>query len=137
MKSSNKSFIAAALALSVLAISAKATADTADVLTAVKSCSATGDRFASGNYRWSDFYTASSEENLSDSLCTDSDINTWITTLKSACTTYFDVISLTPLNKGYAQYLYYSYTNSGELNGRAGGYGYSFTDRLVLMYRCL
>lgn len=76
--------------------------------------------------------------NVSDSKCTATDIQEWLTSLQSSCSTYFDIVTLTPITKGHAEVMYHNdfYANDFE-NSRFSGYGYSYTDRLVMTYRCL
>ena len=131
--------------------SLNAFAQTAEVKTAVKSCTETSyttvGKRRSVNYsdRWSwdgyntesEFSTgnASTRKNLSDSSCQESDISTWMTSLKNNCSTYFNVISFSPLTKGYSEYIWKDKSATEE--DHSGGIGYSYTDRLVLVYHCL
>ncbi|GAA6134649.1 hypothetical protein NBRC116188_14380 [Oceaniserpentilla sp. 4NH20-0058] len=114
-------------------------ATTAQIQVAERDCSNTTlTKLFNGQSRWTSAYSAINRENSDDSKCTQSDVQTWLTTLQASCTTYFDIISITPITKGYAQIAYhdYAYASTDE-NGRAGGYGYSYTDRLIMTYRCL
>ena len=115
-------------------------AETAQINVAERDCSKTdlSKLFQFQTSRWTTESTSSSRANLDDSKCTGSDVQTWISTLSASCTTYFDVLSITPITKGYAQYSYHNYGYGDQgLNARAGAYGYSYTDRLIMTYRCL
>ena len=117
-----------------------AQAETAQINIAERDCSNTTlSKLFNNQSSWQGASTLSNgRENSDDSKCTGSDISSWVTSLSSVCPTYFDVISITPITKGYAQFSYHdsNYADTDE-NGRAGAYGYSYTDRLIMTYRCL
>jgi hypothetical protein len=89
------------------------------------------------------YATTHSLRNLSPSKCTQVSVAQTLASLAQQCTKYFDVISVVPLVRGNAGYLY----NTEHLTSRTDGYGYgygwgagmgfSYTDRLLLFYRCL
>ena len=135
----------------LLSVSTLSFAQTADIKTSVKSCSgsdytATEKRksvpYADRIY-WEGFNTETAfsrstqttRKNLSDDLCKEDDINEWMTSLKNQCATYFNVVSFTPLTKGYSEYIWVNDTSNTD--DHSGGMGYSYTDRLVLVYHCL
>lgn len=116
-------------------------AETAMVKVAERSCKVNDlKHLFQGEDRWHKRTVGSSwnnsRENLSDDKCSAEDINLWISELQAQCVTYFDVIAVTPLSKGAGQISYYNYYESSA-DSRAGGLGYSFTDRLIMTYRCL
>ena len=101
-----------------------ANAQTAEIKVAERDCSKTTlSKLFYGQSRWLTESTENSRANSDDSKCTQSDIQSWLTTVSSSCSTYFDVVSITPITKGFAQFSYHShaYADTDE-NGRSGAY---------------
>lgn len=94
-----------------------------------------------GQSRWTivsgETISNSSRSNLADNKCDSSDISIWVTELQNNCATYFDVITITPITKGASTAFYHNGITTSQDDARAGGLGYSYTDRLVMTYRCL
>ncbi|MEK9713873.1 MAG: hypothetical protein VW258_15015, partial [Thalassolituus sp.] len=111
-------------------------AETAQIQVAERNCtqSTSSNLNQTLGSRWSGVTTEgvsnNTRGNLSDSLCTATDVQTWITNLQASCTTYFDIISITPLTKGHAEISYYTnISGTNDYDSRSAGFGYSYTDR--------
>lgn len=72
-------------------------------------------------------------ENLSDEKCKQADTQIFLSNLAANCSKYFSINSVTPLNKGYSQAL----TGINRESDAAMAAGYSFTDRILVTYKCL
>ena len=122
-----------------------ATAETAAIRVAERDCkNAALDSLltvlsTTDSNRWKGSATNNSgRENTSSASCTGADIQVWMNELQTSCTIYFDLITLTPIIKGYSEIVHYNSTFSDSIkDGRGAGYGYSYTDRLIMVYRCL
>jgi hypothetical protein len=131
----------AVLSISLI-ISSLSLADTAAFKVAELSCKDTSSSLLLfGQSRWESTSTSGiygKRANTSDSLCKAIDTQAFINSLQSACTTYFDIVSITPITKGFGQLSYYDVAFNGTYdNGRSPSYGYGYTDRMILTYKCL
>jgi len=82
------------------------------------------------------------EHRLSESLCQEADLNAKLDLLSSNCDTYFDVISITPIQA--AEVAIIGGVQSGHKSNDTFypaytspySYSYSYTDRIIISYRC-
>jgi len=132
------------LILLVFCFHSKVWSETASIQISSINCNDNAGIFAMGEYKtqtW-DRDNGDFAQNFSDDQCGQEQIQNHLNGLKNSCPTYFDIVSVTPLQKGVASQFYdYKYNswldNSTYGYGFGGGFGYSYTHSIVFTYRCL